>query len=686
MAPGSYAHDSHGVNIANLRSIALGGTARPSSHGVPPIALELLRQPSGARGGGIGGEAELSARLRHSGALARAAAAQQVEAQLRSVEEAIHTKLRKTRDISAARAVDCEMAAMARCHQRLRSADAHLRSQLGLNEARQEVRGKVARPRRAQSGVGAASAAAAQLLAGPPVAAGAAVGRSAVGLLLSSGGGGGGAGSRPSSAAPDEVARQLHHQRLLLDGLLERAGRAERLVAAAGARLAECRARLGADLWDKGQALSIDEAVLGMHGVGSGGGDRRASDAAAAPAGPPAAGSAAGGVFGGATAAAVPPAWAAGGSPGGRRRWEGDSSTLVAGAQQLVAESGRLRAKVKQTLLDLSAAVVGSARAVDSSISDRIRDTRAARAALQERLREVEAEAARAGQEQESLRRSIEEKRAPLEQLRARFDLRRRRPAREAVADEVESALAAEAAGLAAVARQLERHEAAVGAQAAALREAAAALRPGIEARAEEAEVEELAARLDGRDALESPRAPSIISVCASTVLSGYSQLGDSASQACAPSLHNWPAAAAQRGAARGAAPAPPQPRGGGSRAGASPAPSAVSSGAVRGAVARIAALERELAEAKLQTTHLEEELREVKQQQQQQTAAAGIMGSRGGSVLSAATTARGGGAAAEAARSRPATAAAAAAAAAARPMTAAAAARLAAARGGAQA
>lgn len=55
--------------------------------------------------------------------------------------------------------------------------------------------------------------------------------------------------------------------------------------------------------------------------------------------------------------------------------------------------------------------------------------------------------------------------RAPLEQLQARFDLRRRRPDKEHVADEVESALAAEAAGLAAVARQLQRHEVAVGEQ-----------------------------------------------------------------------------------------------------------------------------------------------------------------------------------------------------------------------------
>jgi len=231
--------------------------------------------------------------------------------------------------------------------------------------------------------------------------------------------------------------------------------------------------------------------------------------------------------------------------------------------------------------------------------------------------------------------------RAPLEQLQARFDMRRHRPDAEHVSDEVESALAAEAAGLAAVARQLQRHEAAVGEQVRQLRDAAAALRPGIDDRAAAEEVEELAARLDGREALDSPRAPSIVSVCASTV-SGYSTLGESASQVCAaPSIRGWPAAPLPAAAAA----ATPhrrsqhtsshsnarhqpnqQPRNGSkSEAGASDlgGSSVVSSGAVRGAVTRIAALEKELADAKRQTCHLEEELRDMQRQQQQYTAVA---------------------------------------------------------------
>jgi hypothetical protein len=152
--------------------------------------------------------------------------------------------------------------------------------------------------------------------------------------------------------------------------------------------------------------------------------------------------------------------------------------------------------------------------------------------------------------------------------------MRRRRPGHERVADEVESVLAAEAAGLAVVTRQLTNHEAAVGEQASGaalaagarkpagvraflllssllvhvlaprapvlrpappttdgvacleplpctrapsqvrrLRDTAAALRPDIEGTAAAEELEALAARMDGRNEPDSPRAPSIISV-----------------------------------------------------------------------------------------------------------------------------------------------------------------------------
>jgi hypothetical protein len=240
--------------------------------------------------------------------------------------------------------VDAELAAVSRCAVRLASAEGHLRSQLGLNAARQEVRGR-------NNGGGGGARTVAGLAPRTPR------------------GGGAAAAGAAAGAATDEVARQLHHQRLLLEGLLAKAGHAGRLAEAAAARLVEARARLAADVRDKAQALAIDEAVLGLHG-GAG-----ACDSA-----PPA---------GALPAASAPLAGDAAGPARRRWKWEGDAAALVSGAQQLVAETGRLRGKVKRVLADMAAAVVGASDAVNASMHSRIHDARRARAQLQERLREV---------------------------------------------------------------------------------------------------------------------------------------------------------------------------------------------------------------------------------------------------------------------------------------------------------
>lgn len=280
--------------------------------------------------------------------------------------------------------MDSELAALSRCQQRLASTTTHLHSQLGLNAARQEVRG----PR----------------------------------------GQGQGRAHAPGGGA-DEVGRQLHHQRLTLDDLVEKVrgclqrnyarvawlprvmhvrsinrgkapawewlhephaafnscilckcvllstiarhrftamriprrcftltcqvSRCQRSVEADVAKLQEVRGRLLTDLKGKSEALTIDEAVLGLHGgsTGNGGGGihghvHTIAVNAAVNAGQtmerPAAGMGDGvggvlGVGGQHTLGAA----LVGTSPGGRRRWEGDTLSLVSSAQQLVAESAR---------------------------------------------------------------------------------------------------------------------------------------------------------------------------------------------------------------------------------------------------------------------------------------------------------------------------------------------------------
>ena len=136
------------------------------------------------------------------------------------------------------------------------------------------------------------------------------------------------AGRAAAAGSPDEAARQLHHQALLLEGLCAKAARAGGLVDAARGRLRECAARLAGDLRAKGAALSIDAVALGVRHGGDGGAPPMPPPPGGAPAAPLGGGGGEGG--GGAGAAA-----------GARRRWEGDSAALAAGAHELVAEGGR---------------------------------------------------------------------------------------------------------------------------------------------------------------------------------------------------------------------------------------------------------------------------------------------------------------------------------------------------------
>lgn len=71
----------------------------------------------------------------------------------------------------------------------------------------------------------------------------------------------------------------------------------------------------------------------------------------------------------------------------------------------------RLRQQVKGLLADTAGAASAASAAVDAGFARRIGEAHALRAAMAERLRQVEAEAAAAAAEQESLRRSLEGKR-----------------------------------------------------------------------------------------------------------------------------------------------------------------------------------------------------------------------------------------------------------------------------------
>lgn len=105
--------------------------------------------------------------------------------------------------------------------------------------------------------------------------------------------------------------------------------------------------------------------------------------------------------------------------------------------------------------------------------------------------------------------------RVPLQQLEARYALRAARPDSEAVEDEVQYALVAEAAQLAAVSAQLSQRVGAADTQILRLDELSAALLQNIADKEAAMSLEEKVALMDGRALPAVPPTPSVLSVSA---------------------------------------------------------------------------------------------------------------------------------------------------------------------------
>jgi hypothetical protein len=111
----------------------------------------------------------------------------------------------------------------------------------------------------------------------------------------------------------------------------------------------------------------------------------------------------------------------------------------------------------------------------------------------------------------------------PLQQLEARLALRSTRPAAETVEDEVQAAMASEAAQLKAVATQLHARVDAAGQQIAHLNSVSAALLRHIADKDTALTLEEKVALMDGRKIAAVPPSPTVLSV---SVQHPFDQLG----------------------------------------------------------------------------------------------------------------------------------------------------------------
>lgn len=123
-----------------------------------------------------------------------------------------------------------------------------------------------------------------------------------------------------------------------------------------------------------------------------------------------------------------------------------------------------------------------------------------------------------------------------MQQLEARYTLRAARPDGEAVEDEVQYALAAEAAQLAAVSTQLSHRVDAADHQITRLDELSAALLQNIADKEAAMSLEEKVALLDGRAVPAVPPTPSVVSV-SGLALGWLVAIGNGG---CFPPLQMW--------------------------------------------------------------------------------------------------------------------------------------------------
>ncbi|KAG2492894.1 hypothetical protein HYH03_008808 [Edaphochlamys debaryana] len=288
---------------------------------------------------------------------------------------------------------------------------------------------------------------------------------------------------RPSrEMTMDEVEKSLLKQQGMLGSFAERVSRAVAQVDKEVAQLEAVRARLEADLRDKTEALRVDEAVLSIptdpsvEGVLSPTFRGRAVDC----------------------------------SPKTPHTWVRHTEDNLRNAHHWLADSARLRKAI--------AHAIASSRTTEHDVSARLNENMMAKVAATRNLRDelsnqldrVREEQARARSQRSALAGALEAKRGPLAQARERLAVRRARPCRETVNDEVEAALAREVANLSAMTQQLSDKVNAVDREIAALDLAAAQLTDNIGDKDEALRIDERTVMLDGRINL-SQRPPSSV-------------------------------------------------------------------------------------------------------------------------------------------------------------------------------
>jgi len=220
----------------------------------------------------------------------------------------------------------------------------------------------------------------------------------------------------------DDVQSKLNGQAKLLQGSIDKINRCIANANSDVSRLLEARERLQQDMNDKLSALEVDEKALNLKTADTAGEGTLQKKVVTYP-----------------------------------HNWYKSTEAQVNDARTRQNDSSRLRVAVERMLEDISASEKAMDAALQESLKEKTMLTSSYKGDLERQAEAVRLELGEANKRKLSLEQAIAAKKEPLALARQRYQLRKSRPNRELVHDEVEDALTQEFRDLQVIVQNLEQ-------------------------------------------------------------------------------------------------------------------------------------------------------------------------------------------------------------------------------------
>ncbi len=200
-------------------------------------------------------------------------------------------------------------------------------------------------------------------------------------------------------------------------------------------------------------------------------------------------------------------------SPKTPHTWVRSTEDNLAQARHWLNDSARLRKAIRHAIQEARNVEHDTSRGLNHAMLSKLASTQRLKDSIEAQLAKVRDEQAKAAAQRAKLASALEAKRGPLAQAKERFALRRQRPCRETVQDDVEAALTREIAHLNAVTSQLHDKVVSVDKELDALALASAMLEDNLKDKMAALALDERCVLLDGRINVPTPPPSSIVSV-----------------------------------------------------------------------------------------------------------------------------------------------------------------------------